>query len=651
MSGQWEVVGKKKGNSKLPVPKVSAKDNSNVKSPVNGSKIEDSYPKLPEKVAGVEPKIVQEVKKSQEKSKLKLRKPQRNDRPSEPQKPKSPKSIETGLNSIDVKEFESIYETSKNRYPDAPIVWLKELVYFLNQKMSLEIQDPVFSSKPQGYPISAVPSELRGVIEKSVKEAGKNNAQQFFDFCLTSMATDMGKGLPALGYKFFLQYIALNEPVLITSNVNKHRVLRNSYQNRLNIGLSILWAVGNVAYSDFNSGVTVFRELFLPVIDIKSYSPYILSYLKNLISNSGDGNGILTKEDFLLILDIIYTSKKHFPVDLLRELSNKVSNLKPLLFVDNKEKYHSYIELLLKKVVSTSNKSHQNCLCDILVEVFQRDSTTFATWRKIYPKNVASSVILLEFIGDNWDTISKRIDRAALKDLLNSFQDVNDELSTKKRKEDGLRESINAIQKINEKMAAKKKSSSSCRTLSLLVIIALAGLVLFDIKQNTWDNSRTRKALKDYRVCEYSQKALNTTREGLNWLDGRIEQNFPAFRKTVIDFSEPYVELAISTGKITRNGFYNMKEVVLEKYPLVLQSIESYAPGLMEQSQKALSDVYSSSVLYCNRGIDYLRKEVFVGQLSPENVQRVVIEAFNTTQQKATEYYHWIYKKVQTTIK
>lgn len=39
------------------------------------------------------------------------------------------------------------------------------------------------------------------------------------------------------------------------------------------------------------------------------------------------------------------------------------------------------------------------------------------------------------------------------------------------------------------------------------------------------------------------------------------------------------------------------------------------------------------------------------GQLSPENMQKVVIQALNTTQQKATEYYHWIYEKVQTSIK
>lgn len=31
-------------------------------------------------------------------------------------------------------------------------------------------------------------------------------------------------------------------------------------------------------------------------------------------------------------------------------------------------------------------------------------------------------------------------------------------------------------------------------------------------------------------------------------------------------------------------------------------------------------------------------------------MQRVVVEAFNTTQQKAVEYYQWFYEKVRVTV-
>ncbi|KAJ8935395.1 hypothetical protein NQ314_012813 [Rhamnusium bicolor] len=261
MSGQWEVVSKKKDrSSKLPVPKINDKEvkSKSKKNVLNGVKIEEVLPKsqvqnlYSNNKSNKENKKPQEKNKSQDKGDKKL---QKKEKPQEVPKPKPPKSIESALNLIDIDEFNSVFEESKNHYPDAPIVWLRELVQFLNQKVPIEVQDPVFSSKPKNYPLNVVPPGVKNIIEKSVKEAGKNNAQLYFDICLASMATDMGKGLPAVGYKFFLQYIATNEPKLVSANISKHITLRNSYQNRPNIGLSILWAVGHVGVNDLHSGL------------------------------------------------------------------------------------------------------------------------------------------------------------------------------------------------------------------------------------------------------------------------------------------------------------------------------------------------------------------------------------------------------------
>lgn len=96
---------------------------------------------------------------------------------------------------------------------------------------------------------------MKSVIEKAITQAGKDNTQLFFDICLTSMASDMSKDLPAFGNKLFLQYIAINEPQIVVTNVNKYITLKNSYQNRSNIGLSILWAVGHVGIHNFQAGL------------------------------------------------------------------------------------------------------------------------------------------------------------------------------------------------------------------------------------------------------------------------------------------------------------------------------------------------------------------------------------------------------------
>lgn len=91
-------------------------------------------------------------------------------------------------------------------------------------------------------------------MDKTVKEAGKENTQVFYEICLQSMATDMGKGLPALGHKLFIQLLTLNDPKIVLTNLSKHIILRNSYQNKQSIGLSILWALGQAGIKDFNIG-------------------------------------------------------------------------------------------------------------------------------------------------------------------------------------------------------------------------------------------------------------------------------------------------------------------------------------------------------------------------------------------------------------
>lgn len=172
---------------------------------------------------------------------------------------------------IEVEDLKKLYEKTKTLFPEAPIVWLKEVAQYLNQKIPVEVQDPVFSNRQDGYPFSTVinnslsihiifskfqvPNTIRTIIEKSVLEAGSSSMQLFFDITLTMMATDMSKGLSALGHKFYLQYIATNFPKIATTNVSKHCELRNSYQNRQNIGLSILWSLGQCGIKDFNAGL------------------------------------------------------------------------------------------------------------------------------------------------------------------------------------------------------------------------------------------------------------------------------------------------------------------------------------------------------------------------------------------------------------
>lgn len=69
------------------------------------------------------------------------------------------------------------------------------------------------------------------------------------------MSNDMSKGLSAIGHKLYLQFIAINHTNIATANLTKHCGLRNSYQNRQPIGLSILWALGQCGVKDLSAGL------------------------------------------------------------------------------------------------------------------------------------------------------------------------------------------------------------------------------------------------------------------------------------------------------------------------------------------------------------------------------------------------------------
>lgn len=133
---------------------------------------------------------------------------------------------------------------------------------------------------------------------------------------------------------------------------------------------------------------------------MKHYSPYVASYLLKLISHPQLTS--LNREQYFLILDIVYSNKKNISADLQENLVKNIENLKPLLFRNVKEKYHTYVDFLLRKITSNNSKSYQNSLCEILLDVFQRDQTTLINWNKLYSKNIVGSSILLEYIGEHF---------------------------------------------------------------------------------------------------------------------------------------------------------------------------------------------------------------------------------------------------------
>jgi hypothetical protein len=90
-------------------------------------------------------------------------------------------------------------EILQARFQDAPFIWLKALIDYLNVK--LEHSNPVLTPKTNDYPLCVLSGEIRDVLRRAIKDAGEAASQHFFANCLSTMANDMIRGL--MSTKFF----------------------------------------------------------------------------------------------------------------------------------------------------------------------------------------------------------------------------------------------------------------------------------------------------------------------------------------------------------------------------------------------------------------------------------------------------------------
>lgn len=207
---------------------------------------------------------------------------------------------------INPEEFEELFTSGKSQFPLAPLIWLKDLVAFLNSKIpKFDNDDPIFSKKLAGFPLINMPKSLRTTLETAINESGEQTSQLFYEFLLTAMVTDMSKNLPVTGYKIVIQIMAKHNPRMASANIAKLISLRNSYQNRKPIGQSLLWALAQSAREDLGVAVKVWHEVMVPMLEAKNYSQYVAQLMVEFLdhhescSNLGSDLYLSVVEDLL----------------------------------------------------------------------------------------------------------------------------------------------------------------------------------------------------------------------------------------------------------------------------------------------------------------------------------------------------------------
>ena len=166
------------------------------------------------------------------------------------------------------------------------------------------------------------------------------------------MATDMLKNSPAVGYKIFIQLLAKFNPEMTITSIPKLVTLRNSYQNRKPIGLSLLWALSQSGKENLTVGLSVWHNVMAPMLEAKNYASYVSQILKGLITRHSQSNSesIDVKAEFYLnVVDDVISGKLNIAPVYVNETQASIDKLRVSINFKNIFFLLSTVFLLWKK--------------------------------------------------------------------------------------------------------------------------------------------------------------------------------------------------------------------------------------------------------------------------------------------------------------
>ncbi|XP_017059299.1 transmembrane protein 214-B isoform X1 [Drosophila ficusphila] len=573
-----------------------------------------------------------------------------------------PKTLELALKNITRDDFSSQLEQVKLSCPGSELRWLSHIALYFNGALSYDC-DPIFSGRSAQYPSNLASASLKYSIVEFLGSVGEQNLEYFFYSLLDSMATDLNNNQTVVGYKLILQLIGQNWPSICSRNLAKTALLRNSYQNRSNICLSILWAIGQGGYQSLNEGVRVWQNLMFPNLELKQYTKFVVEYMERALSAASARKPVdtlqLNQQEFFATFNALNASYNNLSKEFQQSLKRSASLL--LQNYINSPVKHANIFLTLLREISASSKHNNEIEGCISCLLSSGRNDCLRVWRMNYKKQQLPSLLLMKAIDENWTTSTHELATSPLyHSFLQDVENLNEELQSSKRKEGSLeslkevllsvQEKSSAQQKKNKQnAAAQKKKCGCCKwTLGSLFIIALiAGALYYDTEVNgkgVFEKSATGKVLKNAGVLPHVQKTWYTVMgagaRGYKW----AEVNVPPY-------AEPAIKTTCDLWKLARNAacnvYQNGKGYFTAKWPVVAKFIDQYVPNLSGKIEAFAAGVSDIAVSSYDKSAALIKEKVLVGRLSPENIN----QALNQTRNAALEYFNQFHKKVDAYAK
>uniref|UniRef100_A0A8D2KF54 Transmembrane protein 214 n=1 Tax=Urocitellus parryii TaxID=9999 RepID=A0A8D2KF54_UROPR len=423
------------------------------------------------------------------------------------------RSLEEAMRALDVAALQKELDKSQSVFVGNPSVWLKDLASYLNYKLQAPQSEPTLSQHTHDYPYSLVSRELRGIIRGLLAKAS-GSLDLFFDHCLFTMLQELDKtpGESLHGYRICIQAILQDKPKIATMNLSKFLELLRSHQNRPAKCLTIMWALGQAGFANLTEGLKVWLGIMLPVLGIKSLSPFAIAYL-----------------DRLLLLQ--------------EQLCKLYPRLKVLAFGAKPEStLHTYFPSFLSRATPNCPSGMKKELLGSLTQCLTVDPLSTSIWRQLYIKHLSQSSLLLEHLLKSWERIPKKVQKP-LQETIQSFKLTNQELLKKG--------SSNNQHVVTCDVACKGLLQQArgprppwTRLLLLLLVFAI-GFLCHDIRShNSFHASLTGRLLQSSGFLPAGQQVYarlySYSLQGYSWL----EETLPTCGSHLLTMVQPSLQQA-----------------------------------------------------------------------------------------------------------
>ncbi|XP_006880665.1 PREDICTED: transmembrane protein 214 isoform X2 [Elephantulus edwardii] len=412
------------------------------------------------------------------------------------------RSLEAAMKALDVAALQKELDKSQSVFSGNPSVWLKDLASYLNYKLQAPLSEPTLSQHTHGESLH--------------------------------------------GYRICIQAILQEKPKIATTNLSKFLELLRSHQSRPAKCLTIMWAIGQAGFASLSEGLKVWLGIMMPVLGIKSLSPYAIAYLERLLlmhPNLTKGFGMIGPKDFFPLLDFAYMPNNSLTPSLQEHLCQLYPRLKVLAFGAKPEStLHTYFPSFLSRATPSCPAEMKKELLSSLTECLTVDPLSASVWRQLYPKHLSQSSLLLDHLLKSQDRIPKKVWKSLL-EIIQSFKLTNQELLRKSNCNN--QDAVTCDAACKALLQQSRGPRLPWTRLFLLTLVFAAGFLCHDFRSHSsFQASVSGRLLQSSGFLPVGQQACaklySYSLQGYSWL----EEAVPAWSSYLLTMVRPSLQTA-----------------------------------------------------------------------------------------------------------